>query len=338
MKIVENASLKGLNTFGIDAKASVLVELQSEEDVISYLNEYGLKTDRSFILGGGSNVLFTRDFDGVVLTYVKKGIEVVTQEDDYIYVKAAAGEEWDDLVQFAVDNGWGGLENLALIPGNVGAAPVQNIGAYGVEQKDAFFQLEAISIREQQKKVFSFRDCHFGYRDSIFKQEYAKKYIITSVTYRLNKNPVVRAEYGSLKRALDEKGMDHPDVKDIAAAVIGIRKSKLPDHKVNGNAGSFFKNPVVDREKYQKLKQQYPEMVSFEMSENQWKLAAGWLIEYCGWKGKAVGHAAVHRDQALVLINLGKANGSEVIHLARLIRMSVEKQFGIKLEYEVNIL
>lgn len=338
MKIVENASLKGLNTFGIDTKASVLVELHSQEDVINYLNEYGLKTDRSFILGGGSNVLFTRDFDGVVLKYVKKGIEVVTEEEDYVYVKAAAGEQWDDLVQFAVAKGWGGLENLSLIPGNVGAAPVQNIGAYGVEQKDTFFELEAVSIREQEIRNFSFRDCHFGYRDSIFKQEYAKKYIITSVTYRLHKNPVAKADYGSLKKVLDEKGVENPDIKDVAAAVIEIRNRKLPDHTVNGNAGSFFKNPVLDSEKYHKLKQQYPEMVSFELSENQWKLAAGWLIEYCGWKGQAVGHAAVHQKQALVLVNLGKANGSEVIHLARRIRLSVEKQFDIKLEYEVNIL
>lgn len=338
MNIYENKSLKPYNTFGLEAKARMLVELETEDDIIDYLNTYGLKTDHTFILGGGSNVLFTRDFDGVVLKPALKGIEVTAEDDEYAWVTAFAGEEWDDLVQFCVERGFGGLENLSLIPGSVGAAPIQNIGAYGVEQKDHFYQLQAVSIRDQELKTFNREDCRFGYRDSIFKNEYKRKYIITSVTYKLKKNPELNTSYGSISAELKNMKVRQPSVKSIAKAVINIRNSKLPDPEEYGNAGSFFKNPVVDKEKHDQLRTKYPELVSFEVGEDQYKLAAGWLIEKCDWKGKSVGHASVHKKQALVLINLGKAHGSEILHLSRMIRMSVEQKFGIKLEYEVNIL
>ncbi|MFW6019491.1 MAG: UDP-N-acetylmuramate dehydrogenase [Bacteroidales bacterium] len=338
MNIETNASLQSYNTFGIDAKAKYLVHLDNEDSIIDYLNNHGLKKDETFIMGGGSNVLFTRDFDGVVLRVELTGIDIIDEDDDHVYVKASAGEEWDTLVQFAVEKNLGGLENLSLIPGSVGAAPVQNIGAYGVEQKDHFFSLESISIREQEKREFSKKDCHFGYRDSIFKNEYAKQYIITSVTYRLDKNPGIQTNYGAIKTELEAMDIHNPGVKDVAKAIRNIRRRKLPDPEKTGNAGSFFKNPVVSKETHDKLKEKYPDMVSFPIDENHYKLAAGWMIEYCGWKGKSVGHASVHKQQALVLVNLGKAKGNEVVHLSRMIRMSIEKEFGVKLEYEVIIL
>ncbi|MCF8331145.1 MAG: UDP-N-acetylmuramate dehydrogenase [Bacteroidales bacterium] len=338
MKIHKNLSLKSLNTFGIEATAAIYAALESEKDIMDYLDKYGLKTDSTFILGGGSNVLFTRDFNGVVLHIKLKGIKIIDEDDDYVYVKAMAGEEWDDLVKYAVNKGYGGLENLSLIPGSVGAAPIQNIGAYGVEQKDHFFSLEAISIRDQQKKVFNKQDCHFRYRDSVFKNEQAKKYIITSVTYRLDKKPVINTEYGGIQEEFKRMNIKKPGIKDVSEAVRNIRNRKLPDPEKTGNAGSFFKNPVVTEEKYEKLIQRFPEIVSFKLNNDYYKLAAGWLIEHSDWKGKAIGHAAVHKNQALVLVNLGRAKGSEVVHLARMIRMSVEKKYGIELDYEVNIL
>ena len=338
MNIETNASLKAYNTFGIDAKTQYLVHIDREDTLIDYLNDHGLQKDKTFVMGGGSNVLFTRDFAGVVLRVELKGIDIIDEDEDYVYVKASAGEEWDDLVRFAVERNLGGLENLSLIPGNVGAAPVQNIGAYGVEQKDHFFGLEAISIREQEKRKFSKQDCKFDYRNSIFKQEYARQYIITSVTYRLDKKPVLKTDYGAIQTELEAMKIKSPGVRDVAKAVSNIRKRKLPDPEKTGNAGSFFKNPVVSKETHDRLKEEYPGLVSFPIDEEHYKLAAGWMIEYCGWKGESVGHASVHQHQALVLINLGKAKGNEVVHLSRMIRMSIENEFGIKLEYEVIIL
>ncbi len=338
MRIIENASLRPFHTFGVDAKARLFVQLESEEDIFDYLDNHGLKKDKTFVLGGGSNVLFTRDFDGTILRIENKGITITGEDDDHVYVTAAAGEEWDELVNYTVSRGFGGLENLSLIPGSVGAAPIQNIGAYGVEQKNHFYSLEAVSIREQEKKTFNREQCRFGYRDSIFKNEYARKFIVTSVTYRLDKNPVFHTEYGSIEEELNKMKVKDPSVKDVSKAVINIRNSKLPDPLITGNAGSFFKNPVVSKEVHDRLKKEYPDMVSFKVGDDSYKLAAGWLIEQCGWKGRCVGHASVHKNQALVLINLGKAMGSEVIHLSRMIRMSVEDKYGVKLEYEVNIL
>lgn len=338
MRITENASLRPFHTFGVDAKARLFVQLESEEDILDFLENHGLKKDKTFVLGGGSNVLFTRDFYGTILRIENKGIEITGEDSEHVYVKAAAGEEWDELVNYAVSRGFGGLENLSLIPGSVGAAPIQNIGAYGVEQKDHFHSLEAVSIREQEKKTFNYQQCQFGYRDSIFKNEYARKFIVTSVTYRLDKKPVLHTEYGSILEELQRMKVKEPTVKDVSKAVINIRNLKLPDPLVTGNAGSFFKNPVVSKEIHDKLKEKHPDMVSFKVGEEQYKLAAGWLIEQCGWKGQCIGHASVHKNQALVLVNLGKAMGSEVIHLSRMIRMSVEDKYGVKLEYEVNIL
>ncbi|MFO8054108.1 MAG: UDP-N-acetylmuramate dehydrogenase, partial [Bacteroidales bacterium] len=337
MEILENVSLKPYNTFGVEVTAHTFVKLEKEDDIHAYLDNYGMRQSKTLVLGGGSNILFTRDFDGTVLKIDLQGVEIIREEPEHVYLKAAAGVLWDELVQFAVSHGYGGLENLSLIPGHVGAAPVQNIGAYGVEQKDYFVELEAISLREQQKRIFTAEECRFGYRDSIFKNALAKKYIITSVTYRLDKQPELRTGYGRIREELQAMDVKEPSVADVSKAVIRIRRAKLPDTEVTGNAGSFFKNPVVSVEKHDKLKKAYPNLVSFEIDNDHYKLAAGWLIEQDGWKGKAVGHAAVHKQQALVLINLGKARGNEVLHLARMIRMSVEKKFGVKLEYEVNI-
>lgn len=337
MEILENASVKEFNTFGVEAKATALVKLYSEDDIMEYLNLHPLKSSDTLILGGGSNILFTRDYDDTILHPALKGIEIVDEDEAHVYVKAAAGEVWDDLVEFCVSKDLGGLENLSLIPGNAGAAPIQNIGAYGVEQKDHFHELEAIHIRDLDKRTFKARDCQFGYRDSIFKNEYAKKYIITSVTYRLDKQADLHMEYGSLQKELSDKNPDKLTIKEIAGAVKDIRQRKLPDPSRLGNAGSFFKNPVVSAEKHDMLKEKYPDLVTFQLDEDAYKLAAGWLIEQCGWKGKSVGHASVHKDQALVLVNLGRARGNEILHLARMIRMSVERKFGVSLEYEVNI-
>lgn len=337
MEIRENASLREYNTFDVEAKADLLVILESEEDILSYLDQHSLKSRDTLILGGGSNVLFTCDYAGTILHPALKGIEFTDEDDEHVYIKAAAGEVWDDLVNYCINKEYGGLENLSMIPGNVGAAPIQNIGAYGKEQKDHFYELEAISIRDQEKHIFKAGDCRFGYRDSIFKNEYAKKYIITSVAYRLDKKPELHLEYHSLKKALSEKEEKNITIRDVSKAVREIRSDKLPDPEKLGNAGSFFKNPVVSAEKHDNLKKEFPGLVSFELNEDAYKLAAGWMIEQCGWKDRSIGHASVHKEQALVLVNLGKARGNEILHLARMIRMSVEQKFGVELEYEVNI-
>ncbi len=338
MKIDHNISLKPYNTFGIDVRAGKMVIPENEKDIINYLEQHSLKKRQTFILGGGSNVLFTRDFDGTVFKMGIKGITVVHEDDNHVYIRAGAGESWEDLVDHTVEKGYGGLENLSMIPGSVGAAPIQNIGAYGVEQGEHFHQLEAVSIREQEKRTFNAGQCRFGYRYSIFKDDLQNQYVITAVTYRLDKQPVLKLDYGQVRQELEAMGIDNPAVQHVAQAIKAIRTRKLPHPDQTGNAGSFFKNPVVTMETWEKLKARYPDMPGFQAPHDHMKIAAAWLIQHCGWKGKAVGHAMVHKNHALVLVNLGKATGAEVLHLSRMIRMSVEKQFAIKLEYEVNIL
>jgi UDP-N-acetylmuramate dehydrogenase len=291
-----------------------------------------------FILGGGSNILFTKDVDALVLRNELKGISVVSETDETIDLKAGAGEEWHAFVQYCVEKGLGGVENLSLIPGSVGASPMQNIGAYGAEIKDCFVSLEAFHIEKQELHTFSADDCAFGYRESVFKRQHKGKYIIVSVTYRLQKHPQFNTAYGAIQAQLDEMGVTELSVKAISEAVIAIRSSKLPNPKELGNAGSFFKNPVVSKSDFERIAANYPEMPHYPQADSSEKLAAGWLIEQAGWKGKRVGNCGVHAKQALVLVNYGGATGDEIYALSQAVLDAVEEKFGVLLEREVNIL
>ena len=295
------------------------------------------KSKNNFILGGGSNILFTKNVDALVVKNELKGIEVTEEDENYFYVKSGAGEVWHEFVIDCIKNNRAGIENLSLIPGSVGAGPMQNIGAYGVEMKDVFFELEAFDIHEKKFKTFSAGECHFGYRESVFKHELKNKYFITSVTFRLDKKPKFNTSYGAIEKELEKMNVHELSISAISQAVINIRSSKLPDPKITGNAGSFFKNPVVSAEKLSQLKKDFPEIVSYANGDD-FKLAAGWLIEKCGWKGKRFGDAGVHKDQALVLVNYANANGNEIYDLSSKILESVSEKFGVMLEREVNIL
>lgn len=337
MNIKENFNIKSLNTFGINADAKLYAEVASVDD-LDELNHFILRTKTpTLILGGGSNILFTNNFDGLVAKINLKGIELVNQDETHYYVKAMAGVEWDELVDYCVNYNYGGLENLSLIPGSVGASPVQNIGAYGVEIKDTFHELEFFEYRTGKIRTMAAAGCGFGYRNSVFKHELKGQGVIVSVTFRLDKSPVIRTEYGSIKEELALMEINHPAIQDIRKAVIAIRRSKLPDPALIGNAGSFFKNPSVDAAFHTDLKRRFPQIVSFPQADGTFKLAAGWLIEQCGWKGKRIGDAGVHEKQALVLVNYGLATGSDIIRLAEEVRESVLKLFGVKLDFEVNI-
>lgn len=291
------------------------------------------------VLGGGSNILFTRDYPGTIICNRIGGIEMQDASDNTVLVTAGAGMEWHKLVTECVRQGLGGIENLALIPGTCGAAPIQNIGAYGVELKDVFYCLRALDVRTHKIHTLHVEDCQFGYRDSIFKTDQKGRYIILNITLQLNKAPhKVKTEYGAIQDALADKGITQPGIADVMEAVIHIRSTKLPDPKVTGNAGSFFKNPEIPEAQAQALKAQYPGLVSYPAAPGYQKLAAGWLIEHCGWKGHRAGDAGVHPKQALVLVNYGNASGHDIVQLARKIQDSVESTFGIKLTPEVNIL
>ncbi|MFD1142110.1 UDP-N-acetylmuramate dehydrogenase [Larkinella insperata] len=340
LDIQSHVSLKPYNTFGIDAKARYWVEIQTEEQLktLFQLTEY--LTVPKLVLGGGSNLLFTRDFDGLAIKIAIPGIEVVREDESHVYVKAGAGVNWHQLVMHCVENGYAGIENLALIPGTTGAAPMQNIGAYGVEIEQVFDQLEAVAIQTGETRVFSHAECRFGYRESIFKHEAKGKYIISSVTLRLNKQPVFHVEYGAIRETLAEMGVleDQLSIEAISKAVIHIRQSKLPNPAEIGNAGSFFKNPEVSKGQFEELKTTHPTMPGYPTGDLTVKVPAGWLIEQCGWKGKQIGHAGVHAKQALVLVNLGGATGAEILNLAQKVQQSVEENFGIRLNPEVNII
>lgn len=337
MKIFEDYSLKGFNTFGIDVKSSHFVELLHKDDFQAFLSfaKPGLKP--YLVIGGGSNVLFVHDFQGTIIKINIKGIEVIEQEKNLVYVKAYGGEIWDDLVQFCVENGYGGIENLSLIPGRVGAAPIQNIGAYGVELKDLFVELEAIALETGERKTFTHKECNFGYRTSIFKKELKDRYLILSVTLRLSLKPIFNTSYGSIEKELADMAIKDPCLKAIREAVINIRNRKLPGPEVLGNAGSFFKNPLVSQAMYENLKERFPGIISFEQSDGSHKLAAGWMIEFCGWKGFRRGDVGVYDQQALVLVNYGHATGKEIMEVAKEINESVFNTFGIALEMEVNV-
>lgn len=341
MKLAENYSLKSSNTFGIDVSARYFAEIDSVSDVRNFLSDKKLSAKPLLILGGGSNILFTKDFDGVVLKDQIKGIELLKEDAEHYYVKAGAGEVWHEFVSHCIKNNYAGVENLSLIPGSVGAAPIQNIGAYGIEQKEVFYELEAIDIHSNKPVVFSISDCVFGYRDSIFKREGKGKYIITSVTFKLFKTPKLNTSYGAINQEIERMGAKEVSISAISQAVCNIRRSKLPDPARIGNAGSFFKNPTIAAMQYKELKAKFPGVVAFPSPEGRegggFKLAAGWLIEQCGWKGKQVGSTGVHKDQALVLVNYGNAKGGEIFELSESILNSVREKFGVELEREVVI-
>ena len=336
MQIHENFPLKPYNTFSIDAKArffnsfSFVEEL--EEKLMMY-SEYPI-----LILGGGSNILFTKDYDGAVLKNEIKGIELQHEDADHVYVKVGAGENWHQFVLYCIKHNWAGVENLSLIPGNIGASPIQNIGAYGVELDDVFWSLEAFHLSERKIHTFTATDCEFGYRDSIFKNRSKNEFAILSVTFQLKKNPIYHISYGAITEELEKMGIKELSIKAVSQAVINIRSSKLPDPQKIANAGSFFKNPEVSTEKYEALKSAFPNIVAYPLAKGSVKLAAGWMIEQCGWKKYRKGDAGCHAKQALVLVNYGNATGKEIFELSEEILQSVHTKFGIMLEREVNII
>lgn len=333
--IYENISLKKYNTFGLNIKADRLVTFKLEENAIRYFRNNSGSAERRLVLGGGSNLLFLGDFHGTVIHPEIEGISLEEKKEDYVIIASGAGIEWDRLVEQTVNYGFGGLENLSLIPGQVGAAPVQNLGAYGVEVKDTIEKVRAISLSDGSVREFSNEECGFGYRDSIFKKDLKGKYLITKVWFRLTTKPKLSLDYGSLKEEMNKLGVN--SLSNVRKIVINTRLSKLPDPRVLGNAGSFFKNPIVDNVTAENLKRKYPRLPVFRDSYGNNKLAAGWLIEQCGWKGKRKGDAGVSDKQALVFVNYGNAKGRDILDLSEEVRKSVFEKFGIDLEREVEV-
>ncbi|MFM2285304.1 MAG: UDP-N-acetylmuramate dehydrogenase [Bacteroidota bacterium] len=338
MVIQQNVSLRPYTTFGIDVKAQYLVEASTEDELREALNFQQQEGLALMILGGGSNLLLTRDVEGFVLRNQLKGIHSEMISDDHIRVEAAAGENWHLFVQHCIANNWGGLENLSLIPGNVGASPMQNIGAYGIEIKDVFHSLRALKLSDGSIHTFNAKDCAFGYRESVFKRVLRGQYIILSVSYLLTRrNHVLNTSYGAISQELEKMGIHNPSIADVSNAVMAIRRSKLPDPAQIGNAGSFFKNPVVENSLVEKIRSNYPNVVAYPAGEQHSKLAAGWLIETAGWKGYRNGDAGVHALQALVLVNYGTATGAQIWQLSQQIIDDVHTKFGVELEREVNV-
>ncbi len=338
MEIEKNYPLRKLNTFGLTVSSRYFVDLKSQDEAIRFLNSGMQLNERTLVLGGGSNILFTHDFEGLIIKVSIPGIYVVREDDHFYWVKAGAGVIWHDLVEACVKANFGGIENLSLIPGSVGAAPVQNIGAYGVELKDTFEALEAIDLENGEKQYFRKDECRFGYRDSIFKNELRDKYLITNVILRLHKEPVLNTAYGQIEKVLKETGREKFTIRDVSDAVIALRRSKLPDPHELGNAGSFFKNPVISHEFFAKIQMSYPKVPHYPEPDNKIKIPAAWLIEQCGFKGKKHKGAAVHTDQPLVLVNYAEATGSDIVELSELIREKVHEVFDILLEPEVRII
>ena len=337
--LIQNQLLKNLNTFGVEAKAKLFAEVFSEEELVELIGQIKkMKPERKLILGDGSNILFTKDFEGMIIKVSISGINVIEENDESVLIEAGAGVIWNELVKYCVERNFGGIENLTLIPGTVGAAPIQNIGAYGQELADTFISLNGVFVETGEQKTFSKNDCKFSYRSSIFKEELKNKFIITSVRFRLSKHSAPNTSYKILKEYLSVKKITNPTIRDISNSVAEIRKSKLPDPAMMGNAGSFFKNPVLNENSFRSLKAEYPDIVSFSSDSGQIKISAGWLIEKCGWKGKRVGDVGTSPDHALVICNLGNATGAEILEFAMRIKEEVANKFGIKLEEEVNIL
>jgi UDP-N-acetylmuramate dehydrogenase len=335
-KIQENTDLKPFNTFGISAKAKKFAPFSSIDELKEILLES--KNDELLILGGGSNLLLTQDFNGLVLKNEIKGIELISETDSEILLKVGAGEIWHEFVLYCVNNNYAGIENLSLIPGNVGASPMQNIGAYGIEIKDTVEKVEAFHIKTGLIELFSNNECNFGYRESVFKTEKKGQYIITNVYFRLHKSAKINSSYGAIETILKGKGIKNPTIKEISDAVIEIRTSKLPDPKLIGNAGSFFKNPIIEISVYTKIKETFQDAPSYPAGKNLVKIPAGWLIEQAGWKGKKIDNYGVHRNQALVLVNYGGATGKQIWDLSTAIKDDIFAKFGVELEREVNVI
>jgi len=343
MKTEENKSLKSLNTFGIDSRAKYFTEIRSVAEFTELVGDRRFPHEKKLVLGGGSNVLLTEDFDGWVVKNAIPGIAVVRETGTEVVVKTGAGEVWNDLVMWCIEKNYAGLENLSLIPGLTGAAPLQNIGAYGAELQDTFYELEAIEIRSLAPVKLSARDCAFGYRDSVFKHKFQGQFLITSVSFKLTKLSATgvsycfRTEYGDVRSTLDQMKVRDLSLKAVSDAICQIRRTKLPDPKEIGNAGSFFKNPSIPQEQFNALMSKYPKMPQYPQPDGTVKVPAGWLVEQCGWKGKTVGRVGSHKTQALVLVNYGGATGREVLEFSGAISRSVKDQFGIELSPEVNI-
>lgn len=336
MLIQENIDISSLNSFGCKAFAKYFCIVKRKDEVADAISWSKHQNLPFLILGGGSNILFTKDYEGLVIKMELKGIHLVKETSSEIFINVGAGENWHLLVKYCVQKSWGGIENLSLIPGTVGAAPIQNIGAYGVEVKDTITQITAYDTQLQQWINLQNAECHFGYRNSLFKQQ-KNRYIITEVQFCLQKQPKLHIDYGAIREVLHKKQIKQPSIEAISDAVIAIRTEKLPDPNKLGNAGSFFKNPTVTIEHYEQLKTMHPDLVAFPISNTEYKLAAGWLIEQAGWKGKKIGSVGCYEKQALVIVNYAKATGTEIVNFSEEIIQSVQTKFGIQLEREVNL-
>lgn len=337
MRIVQDCSLLPYNTFGMDVKASLFIEYASTEDLKEVLCRYPLTEMDWSHIGRGSNILFKGDYPGIILHSAIKGYEIVSENAEEVVVRIGAGEVWDDVVAYAVERGWYGAENLSLIPGEVGASAVQNIGAYGVEVKDLIVDVEAIEVATGKERVFTNEECGYAYRESVFKSSLKHQYVLTKVSFRFKKTPTFHLDYGNVRTELERRGCEL-SLKNVRQVIMDIRRSKLPDPEVQGNAGSFFMNPIVPRTRFEELLKDYPEMPHYEVDADRVKIPAAWMIDRCGWKGKQMGRAGVHDKQALVLVNLGGAVGAEVIDLSEAIQKSVSDKFGIKISPEVNFI
>ena len=337
MKILSFYDLTPFNSFGISAEAELFIEIREEDELREVLQSSIAKENKILILGGGSNILFTEDYAGLVIYNRLSGIDIIEEDNNSVIVRVAGGIIWQDFVVFALDNNWGGVENLSLIPGSVGAAPIQNIGAYGVELKEVMESLEAIEIATGKTRIFTNGECYFGYRNSVFKNELKDKYVITSVNFRLSKKPQVNTSYGAINTVLESKGISNPSIHDVSKAVIEIRQSKLPDPKEIGNAGSFFKNPIIDKIDYEGLRLEFPDIPGYHDGQSV-KVPAAWLIDQAGWKGHKRGNIGVHDKQPLVLVNFGGGSGAAIKALAEEIRESISTKYGIVLEPEPRII
>ena len=338
-QVTENFSLKSFNTFGMDVSAKYFVEISSLEQYISICQSGKYAHVSHFFLGGGSNILLTQNLDALVVKISIQGVEVIQEDADAVWVSGGAGVNWDEFVQYAVQHHWSGIENLSLIPGTVGAAPMQNIGAYGVEIKDTFDHLTALNLNTLALEIFDSKRCAFGYRESFFKREGKGQYLISSVCFKLNKHQNLQTSYGAIQDVLNQKNILKPSIQDVSEAVVAIRQSKLPDPKVIGNSGSFFKNPTVSQGEASRLITSFPGIPNYPLAgQTEVKFPAGWFIEQAGWKGFRDADAGVHANQALVLVNYGKATGAEIVSISDKIKKSVKEKFGVHLETEVNIL
>lgn len=338
MHVQQQISLQPYNTFGIPVDAAAFCIIRTKEDIISLIQNELKKYNSSLIIGGGSNILLCKNVEGLVIKNEIKGIEIIEEDEAHVWIKSYSGTVWHDLVMYCVARNYGGIENLSLIPGTVGAAPMQNIGAYGVELKNVFVSLEAINLQTGNTKIFTKEECKFGYRESVFKKEEKGNYFIYTVTLKLSKHPTINISYGDIQKIIEERAIQHPTIKEVSEAVIQIRESKLPNPKILGNAGSFFKNPEIEKDIAEKILKKFPTMPHYSMENGMVKIAAGWLIEQCGWKGKQIGQTGNHAKQALVIVNYGNATGKEIWKHALAVQQSVSEKFGVEIKPEVNII